>query len=51
MIAEFELAYLKRVLAQTQGNVTLAARLAQTERRAFGKMLKKHGIDKSAFRA
>lgn len=51
VIAEFELAYLKRVLAQTQGNVTLAARLAQTERRAFGKMLKKHGIDKSAFRA
>ncbi|MEO8123646.1 MAG: sigma-54 dependent transcriptional regulator [Burkholderiales bacterium] len=40
----FERSYLQRVLAETGGNVTQAARLAGKERRAFGKLLKKHGI-------
>lgn len=40
----FERDYLQRVLDQTHGNVTRAARLAGKERRAFGKLLKKHGI-------
>jgi DNA-binding NtrC family response regulator len=48
-LAEFESAYLSRVLADTHGNVTLAARLAGKERRAFGKLLKKYGIDRSRF--
>jgi len=33
------------------GNVTRAARLAQKERRALGKLLKTHGLDLGAFAA
>ena len=40
----FECDYLAHVLALTQGNVTRAAHLAGKERRAFGKLLKKHGL-------
>lgn len=50
-VQRFENAYLIRVMAQTQGNVSAAARLAGKERRAFGKLLKKHGIDKGQYRA
>jgi len=48
----FERDYLQRVLEQADGNVTRAARLACKERRAFGKLLKKHGIvrDEAAMR-
>jgi DNA-binding NtrC family response regulator len=48
-LAEFESSYLARVLAETHGNVTLAARLAGKERRAFGKLMKKYGIDRASF--
>ena len=41
--------YLLTVLRQTRGNVTRAAQLAGKERRAFGKLLKKHGIDRQAW--
>jgi two-component system response regulator GlrR len=50
-IEQFERAYLKRVLSQARGNITFAARMANKERRAFAKLLKKHGIDRNAFRA
>ena len=40
----FEFDYLRRALRQSEGNVTRAAQLAGKERRAFGKLLKKHGI-------
>ena len=43
-VSEFERSYLSALLAETRGNVTLAARQAGTERRALGKLLKKHGI-------
>lgn len=43
-VRRFEHDYLQRVLQQAQGNVSRAARLACKERRAFGKLLKKHGI-------
>ena len=46
VIEAFERDYLTRLLAQSGGNVTLAARRAGKERRAFGKLLKKHGIDR-----
>jgi len=42
----FERAYVISALRQAEGNVTRAARLAGKERRAFGKLLKKHGIDR-----
>jgi two-component system, NtrC family, response regulator GlrR len=45
-IAEFERRYLNDVLAAVHGNVTRAAHLVGKERRAFGKLLKKHGIDR-----
>jgi DNA-binding NtrC family response regulator len=44
-VAEFERAFLYWALDQANGNVTLAAERAGKERRAFGKLLKKHGID------
>jgi DNA-binding NtrC family response regulator len=47
VIAEFERRYLIETLAAAGGNVTRAARLAHKERRAFGKLLKKHGVDRS----
>jgi two-component system response regulator GlrR len=50
-LAEFENGYLSHVLAAARGNVTVAARMAGKERRAFGKLLKKHGIDRFRFRA
>lgn len=46
---EFESRYLKDVLAQVNGNISAAARLAGKERRCFGRLMKKNGIDKSDF--
>ena len=43
----FEYDYVLSVLRQTKGNVTRAAEIAGTERRAFGKLMKKHRIDRS----
>lgn len=48
-IAEFEQNFLAHLLATARGNVTKAAQLAGKERRAFGKLLKKHGIDKGRY--
>ena len=43
-VRQFEQAYLQRALRQADGNVTRAAQMVGKERRAFGKLLKKHGI-------
>jgi DNA-binding NtrC family response regulator len=48
-VAEFESTYLKRVLAAAHGNVTAAARLAGKERRSFGRLLRKHRIERAQF--
>ena len=45
-IADFERKFLQQLLAQTEGNVTRAAKLAGKERRALGRLLKKHGLDR-----
>lgn len=50
-IAQFESDYLRRALSDADGNVTLAARRSGKERRSFGKLLKKHRIDRSQFAA
>lgn len=47
----FERTYLARLMSEAHGNVSVAARMACKERRALGKLLKKHGIDKDVYRA
>src|SRR5574337_294063 len=47
-VRRFERLYLLRALREAGGNVTRAARIAGKERRAFGKLLKKHGIEREA---
>lgn len=51
VLAEFERQFLTRALAETGGNVSAAARLVGKERRAFGKLLKKHGIDRRRYQS
>jgi DNA-binding NtrC family response regulator len=50
MLAEFEKAYVCHALARSGGNVSQAARRAGKERRALGKLIKKHGIDRDRYR-
>jgi DNA-binding NtrC family response regulator len=44
----FERRYVEELLQRHDGNVTRAAREAQKDRRAFGRLIKKYGIDKHA---
>src|SRR6266851_8427899 len=46
-IAEFEHAYLARLIDQAKGNVSVAARIARTERRHLGRLLKKHRLNRT----
>ena len=45
VLRAFEHDYALEAMRQAGGNVTQAARLAGKERRAFGRLVKKHGID------
>lgn len=45
-IARFEVDYLRRILAVSNGNLSLAARMAGQERSAFGKLVRRHGLAK-----
>jgi two-component system, NtrC family, response regulator GlrR len=47
---QFEFDYLVRMLNLTQGNISLAARLAERNRSEFYNLLKKHGLDPARFR-
>ena len=47
-VRRFECDYVAQIMKQADGNVTRAAHLAGKERRAFGKLLKKHGIARPA---
>lgn len=49
MIDEFERAYLSKLLSSHQGNISKAARAAHKERRAFQRLLHKHGLDRHMF--
>jgi DNA-binding NtrC family response regulator len=51
VIEEFERAYLSELLAVHQGNISKAARAAKKERRAFQRLLMKHGLDRRVFTA
>jgi DNA-binding NtrC family response regulator len=48
VVTEFERRYVLELLAQTHGNLSLAARLAGKERSRFGKLVKKYGLQRSA---
>lgn len=50
-LAAFERRYLEQLMTIACGNVTRAAHLAGKERRALGKLLKKHGIARADFDA
>jgi two-component system, NtrC family, response regulator GlrR len=43
-VSAFEQSYLVRLIEQTQGNISAAAKIAGTERRHLGRLLRKHGI-------
>lgn len=47
-IANFEHSYLAGLIDRANGNVSVAARIAGTERRHLGRLLKKHGFRKTA---
>jgi DNA-binding NtrC family response regulator len=49
-VRDFERRYLTRLLAVCHGNITRAARTAGKERRAFQRLLDKHGLDRRVFR-
>jgi transcriptional regulator with GAF, ATPase, and Fis domain len=49
VIEEFERTYLIELLATHQGNISKAARAAKKERRAFQRLLHKHGLDRRTF--
>lgn len=46
-IAEFEQRYVRELLLEAQGNLSLAARLAGKERSRFGRLVKKYGLQRS----
>jgi DNA-binding NtrC family response regulator len=50
-IAQFEQQYLAELMERARGNVTAAAKLAGTERRYLGKLLKKHNIRSNSTRS
>jgi transcriptional regulator with GAF, ATPase, and Fis domain len=49
VIEEFERMYLTELLSTHHGNISQAARTAHKERRAFQRLLKKHGLDRRVF--
>ncbi len=49
LIRQFESEYIQKVLTQTGGNVTKAAEIAQKERRAFTRLMAKHGIHRGSY--
>lgn len=48
-IEEFEYSYVNEVLTQCAGNISRAAKVADKDRRAFGRLVKKYGVDRGEF--
>jgi DNA-binding NtrC family response regulator len=51
VIEHFEQSYLTWLISSSKGNVTQAADIAQKERRALGKLMKKHDINPTKYRS
>lgn len=51
VVEEFERSYLCQLLQTHNGNISKAARAAQKERRAFQRLLQKHGLGRRTFHA
>jgi two-component system, NtrC family, response regulator GlrR len=49
-VEAFERNYLEQLLAQSEGNISRAARFAQKDRRAFFELLRRHAIDAARYR-
>jgi DNA-binding NtrC family response regulator len=49
-IHHFERSYLAGLLAETQGNISIAARRAGKDRRTFQRLLQKYGLQRQMFR-
>jgi DNA-binding NtrC family response regulator len=50
LVRNFEHRYLTWLMGETHGNVSAAARRAMTARRQLGRLLRRHGIDRTSFR-
>jgi len=48
-VESFEVKFLTTLMEKAKGNVTAAAKMAGTERRHLGRLLKKYGIDKEQY--
>ena len=46
-VAQFERAYVVALLERTNGNLSLAARVARKDRSDIGRLVRKHGFDRS----
>ena len=51
IVKQFEESYLRQLLADAQGNVSVAARQAGMKRSALHRLLRKHRLDSAKFRA
>lgn len=49
VIEQFEENYVNELLEQCSGNISQAAKIANKDRRAFGRLVKKYGVDKGQF--
>jgi DNA-binding NtrC family response regulator len=49
VLREFEYQYLHTLMQKTCGNISMAARMVDKERRSLGRLLEKHGIDKNTY--
>ncbi len=50
VVAEFESRYMREILEAHRGNITMAAKAARKNRRAFWELLRKYNIDAQKFR-
>ncbi len=48
-VAQFERAYVAALLAETRGNLSMAARVAGKDRSDIGRLVRKHGLDRGQF--